>query len=150
MLAYPIKTEPSPSGVRAIITDRLGRFVYEEDAPQDETLHQWFERMRKTASALAHANIQGGRRSVKNYAALATAQQVKDEATKGHGRMSPKYVREVQEEHEEWKRKEEPKARKRIKKEMNLSKTPKERIEGSQAWKEVKPGIFKFYGVSMQ
>ena len=149
MIAYPIKTEPSPRGVRVTITDRYGRFVYEEDAPQDETLHQWFERMRKTAAALAYSGVQGGRKSVKNYAAKAVAEQVKADST-GQGRMSPSYVRKVQEEHENWKRKEEPKVRKRIKKEMNLSQTPKERIEGSDAWKEVKPGIFKFHGVSMR
>jgi hypothetical protein len=149
MIAYPIKTETSPRGVRVVINDRYGRFIYEEEAPQDETLHQWFERMRKTAAALAHANIQGGQRSVKNYAAKAVAEQVKSDGA-GQGRMSPSYVRKVQEEHEQWKRKEEPKVRKRIKKDMGLSQTPKERIEGSEAWEEVKPGIFKFHGVSMR
>ena len=161
-MQYRISTATTSEGVRVTIHDRLGRAIYHENSG-NESAFEFLKRMQETARAMAHANVKGDVPPHDNHHAKKVAAEVRAGMSPSSGaRFSPKAVAEADAEHKRWIRKEMPKAKKRLE---NLSErvekladkisgkaepqTPTARFKMSEAWREVKPGIFRFRGVSM-
>jgi len=162
-MQYRIDTNPTSAGIRVTIKDLLGRVVYFEDSG-NESAYDFMRRMKTTARAMAEANVKGDVPPHQNFHAKKVAEEVRNgkDPAKG-GRFSDREVAEADARHKRWVRDEMPDARKRLE---NLSERierlaaklnrqakppkPSKRLKMSEAWREVKPGIFRFRGLSQR